>query len=88
MRLRVAIGVLLCAGLSTLVRADEFPYTAYVAADDVYVRSGPGKNYYPTSKLQRGDEVQIYRHDPVQGQFGRFYWVSEYWANTVSCHTS
>lgn len=81
MRLRVAIGVLLCASLSTLVRADDFPYTAYVAANDVYVRSGPGKNYYPTSKLQRGDQVQIYRHDPggwyaIRPPESSFSWIS------------
>lgn len=44
--------------------AEEFPYKAYVNGNDVYVRSGPGKNYYPTDKLQRGAEVEIYRHDP------------------------
>ena len=34
-----------------VARADEFPYTAYVNSDDVYVRSGPGRNYYPTAEL-------------------------------------
>jgi len=43
---------------------DQFPYTGYVTADDVYVRSGPGKSYYPTDKLARGDEVEVWRHDP------------------------
>jgi hypothetical protein len=46
------------------VGAEEFPYKAYLNANDVYVRSGPGKNYYPTDKLQRGAEVEVYRHDP------------------------
>ena len=44
--------------------AEEFPYKAYVNGNDVYVRSGPGKNYYPTDKLQRGAEIEVYRHDP------------------------
>ena len=51
-----------------LVQAAEpgrtFPYRTYVTADDVYVRSGPGENYYPTEKLKTGDEVEVYRHDP------------------------
>ena len=61
--------------------ADEtFPYTAYVMSDDVYVRSGPGKNYYPTEKLVRGSEVEVYRHDPggwfaIRPPQGSFAWV-------------
>ena len=48
------------------VRAEQpdFPYTAYVSIDDAYVRSGPGKHYYPTEKLVRGDAVEVYREDP------------------------
>ena len=40
------------------------PYKAYVVSDGAYVRSGPGKNYYPTMKLPLGAEVEVYRHDP------------------------
>jgi hypothetical protein len=58
-----------------------FPYKAYVAVDDVYVRSGPGQNYYPTDKLKRGQEVEVYRHDPggwcaIRPVDGSFTWVS------------
>jgi hypothetical protein len=64
-----------------LQAADEFPYTAYVNGDDVYVRSGPGQNYYPTSKMQLGQEVEVYRHDPggwyaVRPPEGSFCWVA------------
>ena len=48
----------------TLSAAEDCPYTAYVSQSDVYVRSGPGKNYYPTEKLAKGDAVEVYRHDP------------------------
>jgi hypothetical protein len=49
--------------------------------DDVYVRSGPGQNYYPTDKLKRGQEVEVYRHDPggwcaIRPVDGSFTWVS------------
>jgi hypothetical protein len=73
-----------CAGLVTglaLAAEDgQFPYTAYANSDDVYVRSGPGKNYYPTDKLSRGDAVEIYRHDPggwyaIRPPRGSFSWV-------------
>lgn len=46
------------------VQADEFPYVAFVNADEVNVRSGPGDNYYPVMKLNRGHRVEVYRHDP------------------------
>jgi len=58
-----------------------FPYKAYVVSEEVYVRSGPGKNYYPTAKLKRGDEVEVHRHDPggwyaIRPTPGSFSWVS------------
>jgi len=58
-----------------------FPYKAYITADNVYVRSGPGENYYPTDKLKAGTEVEVYRHDPggwfaIRPPKGSFSWVS------------
>jgi uncharacterized protein YgiM (DUF1202 family) len=73
-----------CAWLiaASVVAAEngQFPYTAYANSDDVYVRSGPGKNYYPTDKLARGEAVEIYRHDPggwyaIRPPRGSFSWV-------------
>ena len=70
-----AVGASSAAGQET-----SFPYTAYANTDDTYVRSGPGKNYYPTDKLARGDKVEVYRHDPggwyaVRPPRGSFSWV-------------
>ena len=61
--------------------AEEFPYKAYIGADDVYVRSGPGQNYYPTDKLKAGEVVEVYRHDPggwyaIRPPKDSFTWVS------------
>lgn len=58
-----------------------FPYEAVVGADDVYVRSGPGTEYYPTGKLKIGETVEVYRHDPggwcaIRPPQGSFTWVS------------
>ncbi len=79
-------GPILLACLATsmfhaLGHAAEFPYVAYVSSDDVYVRSGPGKNYYPTAKLKRGEQVEVYRHDPggwyaIRPPRQSFSWVS------------
>lgn len=59
----------------------QFPYKAYINADDVHVRSGPGPTNYPTQKLQAGQEVEVYRHDPggwyaIRPPEGSFSWVS------------
>lgn len=58
-----------------------FPYKAYVTADDVEVRSGPGGNFYPTDKLQKGEEVEVYRRDSegwcaIRPPEGSFSWIS------------
>ncbi|MEN6558165.1 MAG: SH3 domain-containing protein [Thermoguttaceae bacterium] len=69
-------------GSVSLVRGDPtFPYKAGIVADDVYVRSGPGQSYYPTDKLRRGQQVEVYRHDPggwcaIRPIDGSFTWVS------------
>ncbi|HKD38479.1 MAG TPA: SH3 domain-containing protein, partial [Pirellulales bacterium] len=55
---------LLSAAVAVAGDDGQFPYTAYANSDDVYIRSGPGKNYYPTDKLPRGEPVEVYRHDP------------------------
>jgi SH3-like domain-containing protein len=75
--LGLAIGA--CAGS---VAAAELPYYAYVTSDDVYVRSGPGRNYYPTDKLRKGQRVEVYRHDPggwlaIRPPRSSFAWVAK-----------
>ena len=80
---RCVVVVVVCHLIANVVLADQRtpPYKAYVSADDVYVRSGPGKNYYPSGKLQTGDQVEVYRHDPggwyaIKPTEGSFAWVS------------
>ncbi len=70
MPLRLVMAALSCAGLSVPARGEyeddetELPYRAYITTDNVYIRSGPGTNYYPVMRLKRGDVVEVYRHDP------------------------
>jgi len=40
-----------------------FPYTAVVTVDEAIVRSGPGRVHYSTSRLERGETVEVWRHD-------------------------
>lgn len=90
MRLRHLLSGIVCLALVGPGWAEEFdsddadvdfPYHAFVNTDDVYVRSGPGQNYYPVLRLQRGDRVEVYRHDPggwyaIRPPAECFSWVS------------
>jgi hypothetical protein len=74
----VAIAILAAASATS---ADESPYVAYVNSDDVEVRSGPGRDYYPTAKLKKGEPVEVYRQDPggwlaIRPPQGSFSWVA------------
>ncbi len=82
MRLCAAAMLLIAVqAMSSVAEEITFPYRAYVTSNDVYVRSGPGKNYYPTNKLAAGTAVEVYRHDPggwyaIRPPEGSFTWVS------------
>lgn len=71
--LRSIVVFLAFAGVAAELSAavTQFPYEAVVTSDDVDVRSGPGKTYYATSRLQRNDRVVVHRHDP-----GGWYMIS------------
>jgi hypothetical protein len=78
LRLAFVAWAVLCAGRTS---AEQFPYTAYVNAPDVYIRCGPGEKYYPVAKLDRGLQVEVYRHDPggwyaIRPPAECFSWVS------------
>ena len=58
----------------------SFPYMAEITGDNVYVRSGPGTNFYDCSKLNKAEKVKL-----VGKQFswarivpppGSFSWIS------------
>jgi hypothetical protein len=82
------LALMLLLFVSRATAESQFPYRGYITEDDVYVRSGPGKNYYPTMKLNFGEEVEIYRHDPggwyaVRPPAGSYSWVSGKYLETV-----
>jgi hypothetical protein len=56
------------------------PYIAEIIGDDVYVRSGPGTNYYNCGKLKRGDKVKVvriqYSWSCIVPPDGSFSWIS------------
>jgi hypothetical protein len=77
------ISLTLIVATSTAQAADaitQFPYEAVSMGDDVFVRSGPGQNYYATGKLQKNDRVTVHRHDPggwfmIAPPSGSFSWI-------------
>jgi len=77
----VLIAVCCAVAASPASGEEVFPYKAFITANEVYVRSGPGQSYYPTRKLKVGQEVEVYRHDPggwyaIRPTKGSFSWVS------------
>ena len=60
----LAFGSILVCLQSADAQIRQFPYQATIEEDEVYVRCGPGRRYYPTAKLQRGSRVTVHRHDP------------------------
>ena len=58
-----------------------FPYIAQVTADDVYVRCGPGTNYYPCGKVNATDRVTVvatkFGWSHIVPPPGSFSWVAK-----------
>ncbi len=83
MRVIFAVAAIYCTAVTSPASGERtLPYKAFVTANDVYVRSGPGQSYYPTDKLKAGREVEVYRHDPggwcaIRPVKGSFSWVSD-----------
>ncbi len=57
-----------------------FPYSAEITGDNVYIRSGPGTNYYTCGKLNKGDKVEVMSVRPPWSRIvppaGSFSWIS------------
>jgi len=89
MALRLAmLAVTVAIQGGSIAAQQAFPYKAYIAANETYVRSGPGENYYPTGKLNAGAEVEVYRHDPggwyaIRPPAGSFSWIGRRYVKQV-----
>jgi len=68
------------SGGSKEVDTSSFPYTAEITGDDVYVRSGPGTNFYHCGKLNTGDKVKVvgkqFSWSRIVPPAGSFSWIS------------
>lgn len=75
----LAYGFFLVSSLSAETR--KFPYEATVRADNVTVRCGQGKEFYATSRMEKGAVLTVHRHDPggwymVSPPAGSFSWIA------------
>ncbi len=63
------------------IQAPALPYIAEITSNDVYVRSGPGQNYYFCGKLTRGDKIRVvsvkYSWSQIVPPQGSFSWISK-----------
>jgi len=57
------------------------PFLAEITSNDVYVRSGPGTNYYYCGKLKSGDKIKVvgskFSWLEITPPAGSFSWISE-----------
>ncbi len=49
----------------TEVNAPSFPFIAEIVSDNVYIRSGPGTDYYPCGKLGKDDRVKVIAQEKI-----------------------
>lgn len=61
MSMRAVLAAWLLLSVSLQAAELDLPLDATVNASSVYVRSGPGEDYYPTEKLRAGDRVHVVR---------------------------
>jgi len=76
----VSVGFGQQSGGSREVDTSSFPYTAEITGNDVYVRSGPGTNFYHCGKLNAGEKVKVvdkqFSWSRIVPPAGSFSWIS------------
>ena len=76
----LAMAITLLATQSSLAEK-SFPYAAVITANEADVQSGPDKDFYATTKLKQGTNVEVYRHDAngwcaIRPPANSFSWVA------------
>ncbi len=63
-----------------------FPYVVGITGDNVYIRSGPGTNYYECGKLNKSDKVEVvstqFSWSRIVPPAGSFSWISTQYVST------
>ncbi|MHC4559889.1 MAG: SH3 domain-containing protein [Planctomycetota bacterium] len=68
------------SGTTNEAGVPSFPYLAEIAGDNVYIRSGPGTNFYHCGKLNKSDKVKVvgkqFSWSRIVPPAGSFSWIS------------
>jgi uncharacterized protein YgiM (DUF1202 family) len=68
------------------VNLPAMPFMAEITGDDVYVRSGPGTNYYDCGKLKKTDKVKVvgskFSWWQITPPAGSYAWISRQYVET------
>jgi uncharacterized protein YgiM (DUF1202 family) len=66
---------------SANIEPTSFPYMAEITGTDVYIRSGPGTNYYRCGKVNQPDKVEVVGTENSWSKIvppsGSFSWISK-----------
>jgi len=69
------------AEAASVAAAEKFPHIARITGDNVYIRSGPGTNYYFCGNVNRNDAVKVvgrlYSWSRIVPPAGSFSWISK-----------
>jgi uncharacterized protein YgiM (DUF1202 family) len=86
---------LLAAALPAFGQAPTYPADAVILLNEVEVRSGPSKTFFPTSKLNRNDKVYVLRESKeapgwleIRPPTGSFSWINAKNARQVDQRTA
>jgi hypothetical protein len=80
--MRSILGTFLVLVITTTSMAGEtFPYKVAVNTNGATIRSGPGTKFYPTGKLDVGEDVEVYQRKAggwlaVRPPQGSFSWIA------------
>lgn len=73
------------AGDVNEVSIPSFPYVGEITGNNIYIRSGPGTNYYTCGKLDKADRVKVVSRKTVWSRIvppaGSFSWISKRYVN-------
>ena len=76
----LCLAVLASVGFAQEAAILSFPYIAEITDDNVYIRSGPGTNYYSCGKLNKADRVKVvgskFSWSQIVPPPGSFSWIS------------
>ncbi len=77
---------------ATAAEVPAFPYIAQMTGDDVYIRSGPGTQYYRCGKLNKTDRVKVvgrqFSWSRIVPPAGSFSWISTQYVSVGAKNSS